>query len=293
MSELSAAMRNGRRMAIASVAASAVLALLNVTAGLLWRSTSVTAAGVEFAGDVLASLVVLLGILAAAKPPDADHPYGHGRLETLAGLFVGLMLVAGGAAICYQSLQRVNEVHPSPAISVLWAPGIAAVVKAVLSYAKFQVGRRVRSAALIADAWNDAVDILSAAAAMIAVGLALYDPSRFLAADHYGGVAVGLVVVYSGLRVARDASLQLIDTMPDDALMQQIRAVAMTVPKVRGVEKCFARKTGLQYHVDLHLEVDPEITVRESHEIATQVRIVIRETMDSIADVLVHVEPAP
>ena len=86
--------------------------------------------------------------------------------------------------------------------------------------------------------------------------MTIYDPSRFLTADHYGGFAVGLVVVYSGLRVARDASLQLMDTMPDPALMEQIRAVAMTVPNVRGVEKCFARKTGLQYHVDLHLEVD-------------------------------------
>lgn len=280
-------------MAAVSIAASAALSIANVWAGLLGGSTSVTAAGAEFAGDVLASTIVLLGMLAAAKPPDEDHPYGHGRVETLAGLAVGVILAAGGASICFQSLQRVGEKHPPPAAFALCALAVAAVAKSALSYGKFRVGRRIRSAALVADAWNDAVDILSATAAAAAVGLTIYDPSRFLTADHYGGFAVGLVVVYSGLRVARDASLQLMDTMPDPALMEQIRAVAMTVPNVRGVEKCFARKTGLQYHVDLHLEVDPDITVRESHEIATQVRIVIKETMDSIADVLVHVEPAP
>ena len=279
-------------MAAVSIAASAALSIANVWAGLAGGSTSVTAAGAEFAGDVLASTIVLLGMLAAAKPPDENHPYGHGRLETLAGLAVGVLLAAGGAAICYQSLQRVGERHPPPQAFALWTLAVAAGVKSALSYGKFRVGRRIRSAALIADAWNDAVDILAATAAAAAVGLTVYDASRFLSADHYGGFAVGLVVVYSGLRVARDASLQLMDTMPDAALMEQIRAVAMAVPNVRGVEKCFARKTGLQYHVDLHLEVDPDITVRESHEIATQVRAAIKQTMDSIADVLVHVEPA-
>ena len=142
-----------------------------------------------------------------------------------------------------------------------------------------------------ADAWNDAVDILSGLAALTAVSVTLYDPQRFLAADHYGGFAVGLVVVFTGLRVARDTGLQLMDTMPDEHKMRTIREVAQEVVGVEGVEKCFARKTGLQYHVDLHLEVDPEITVRSSHDIAEQVRNRIREKLDWVADVLVHVEP--
>jgi cation diffusion facilitator family transporter len=158
---------------------------------------------------------------------------------------------------------------------------------------KFHYGRKIRSAALIADAWNDTKDTGSAMAALIAVGLTLSDPVRFFDADRYGGFIVGLMVVSVGVRVARDTSLQLMDTMPDEALMKQIRAVASTVPGVRGVEKCYARKTGLRYHVDLHLEVDPEITVRQSHEIAHNVRYQVREQLDWVADVLVHVEPAP
>jgi cation diffusion facilitator family transporter len=128
-------------------------------------------------------------------------------------------------------------------------------------------------------------------AALAAVSLAIVAPHRFSSADHWGAFAVGLIVVFTGLRVTRDTALQLMDTMPDKESMAHVRNAALTVPGVRGVEKCYARKTGLQYHVDLHLEVDPEITVRQSHEIATEVRIVIKETLPWVADVLVHVEP--
>jgi cation diffusion facilitator family transporter len=162
-----------------------------------------------------------------------------------------------------------------------------------LASVKFRYGRKLRSAALTADAWNDTMDTVSAVAALIAVGLTLSDPLHFFNADRYGGFVVGLIVVSVGVRVARETALQLMDTMPDEGLMNQIRMVASTVPGVRGVEKCFARKTGLRYHVDLHLEVDPEITVRQSHEIAHNVRYQIREQLNWVADVLVHVEPAP
>ena len=122
----------------------------------------------------------------------------------------------------------------------------------------------------MADAWNDSVDILSAMAALVAVSFTIVAPHRFPSADHWGAFAVGLIVIFTGLRVTRDTTLQLMDTMPDRESMAHVRDAALTVPGVRGVEKCYARKTGLQYHVDLHLEVDPEITVRQSHEIATR-----------------------
>ncbi|MCH8265997.1 MAG: cation transporter [Acidobacteria bacterium] len=286
-------MRVARRLALVSVLASSLLAIANVLFGVMARSTSVVAVGVEFAGDVIASATVLFGLIVASKPPDADHPYGHGRFELLAGLIVGLILAAAGLGICVRSLQRVSEIHPPPAMFGVWPLLAAIVIKSFLSAFKFRHGRRIRSVGLVADAWNDAVDILSGLAALVALGLTLYDPEHFLAADHYGGFAVGVIVIFTGLRVIRDASLQLVDTMPNEELMVNIRRAALSVPNVRGVEKCYARKTGLQYHVDLHLEVDPDITVRASHEIATQVRIHVRQKLEWIADVLVHVEPSP
>jgi len=174
----------------------------------------------------------------------------------------------------------------------MW-PLLAAIgIKTGMSTLKFRVGRRIGSGSLIAEGWNDAVDILSASAALCGLGLTLYDPVRFLAADRFGGFAVGLFVIFTGMRILRGSSLDLIDTMPRRELIERIKRVALEVEGVRGVEKCYARKTGLQHHVDLHVEVDPRITVAEGHAIATNVRMHIREVLPEIADVLVHVEPS-
>lgn len=286
-----AAAITGRRLAVVSVIVSALLAIMNTAAGLVTRSTSVLAAGLEFAGDVAASAIIFFGLAMAAKPPDQDHPYGHGRYETLAGYTVGLILMLAGFAISLHSLSKVDELHPVPPAWAALPLTFALLVKSVLASTKFRTGRRIASAALIADAWNDSVDLLSAFVALIALGLTLYNPAEFLAADHYGGFAVGVVVVLTGLRVVRDASLELVDTMPSESTLERIRTLALEVPGVAGVEKCFARKTGLRYHVDLHVEVDPAISVARGHDIATEVRQHVRESHASVADVLVHIEP--
>ena len=274
------------------MAVSALLACANILVGLIERSTAVAAAGFEFAGDVIASMIVLMGMTLAAKPADDDHPYGHGRLETLAAFVVGAILTVAGIAICYQSLQAVTAMHPPPR-RIVAIPLLGAIVlRGAMSVIKFRVGRRLRSAALVADAWNDTVDILSATAALTAVLLATYNPERFLTADHYGGFVVGVVVVVTGLRVARDASLELMDSMPASELTEQLAAVAKSVPGVKGVDKLFARKTGLQYHVDMHIEVDPALSIGASHAISGHVRSTLRRELPWVADVLVHVEPA-
>lgn len=284
--------RLGRRVALAGILVSAVLATLNIVVGLMTRSTSVVATGVEFAGDVLASVVVFVGLVAAVKPADANHPYGHGRVETLAAFVVGLILVAAGVGIGWRSLDAVGEHHAAPGVAAVFVLLLAIGARGAMSMVKLRVGRRTRSAALVADGWNDTVDVLGALSALTAVALARYDSARFLAADHYGGFAVGLVVVLTGVRVLRDASLELVDTMPDAAMIARLRTAASTVPGVNGVDKVFARKTGFQYHVDLHIEVDPAMTVRDSHAIAGRVRSRVRDEIGWVADVLVHVEPS-
>lgn len=283
--------RTARRLALASIFISAGLAAAKIIVGLKANSTAVVSDGMESAGDVLSSGLVLFGLVMAAKPPDADHPYGHGRLETLTGLVVGMILIVAGVLISFRSMQRAFEVQHSPALFAIWPLIASIVVKSFLWVNKRRLGRRIRSAALVADAWHDAVDAFSGSIALLAVGLTLFEPSRFVWADHAGGVAVGFIVILLGSQIVRDTTLQLMDTMPDSRAMQQIREAAMSVPGALGIEKCFARKTGLKYHVDLHLEVDPRMTVYESHEIATRVRDRIRERLDWVADVLVHVEP--
>jgi cation diffusion facilitator family transporter len=291
-SDAAAETRTARRVALTGIAVSAALAVLNIVVGTIAQSTSVVATGIEFAGDVLASTIVLVGMVVAVRPADENHPYGHGRVETLAAFVVGLILAAAGVGICWNSLQNVGAHHPPPSGHAITVLVIAIAARGVMSFAKFRIGRRVRSASLVADAWNDAVDMLAASTALVAVGLAMYDSERFLAADHYGGAAVGIIVVVTGLRVLREASLELMDTMPDSVMMQAVQAAAREVPEVLGVDKARARKTGFSYHVDLHIEVDPSLSVAQSHIIAGRVRRHVRNQIAWVDDVLVHVEPA-
>jgi cation diffusion facilitator family transporter len=273
------------------MAVSGCLAAAKILIGLLAHSTSVFADGVESASDVLASGIIMFGLSLALKPADENHPYGHGRFEILSGLGVGFLLGITGVAICVSAYARIDEPHPVPAAYAMWPLLVSITAKASLSAVKFHYGRKLHSAALRADAYNDSVDILSATVALAALAFTLSDPVRFAAADHYGGMAVGVIVIFLGLQVTRETSLQLMDTMPDFETMRRIREVAYQVAGARAVEKCYARKTGMQYHVDLHLEVDPQMTVLESHYIAHQVQEKIKKELDWVADVLVHVEP--
>jgi cation diffusion facilitator family transporter len=285
-------MQVGQRIALIGMLVSAGLAALKIVVGTMAQSTSVLADGFESAADVLASGTILLALTLAARPPDSNHPYGHGRIETLAGLLLGFVLFCAGIGISVHAI-AVNDISGAPAAYAVWPLFISIAAKLFMVRYKYAIGRRILSAALVADAANDGIDALSGLAALIAVSLTLYDPVRFLRADHYGAFVVGLIVIFTGVRVIRETGMQLMDTMPDPKLMKSIREVAGSVPGVDGVEKCFARKTGLKYHVDLHLEVDPEMTVRVSHDIAQQVRERIRDELKWVADVLVHVEPAP
>ena len=283
---------SGPRLAVISVAANSLLAALNLAIGSRGGSLTVVASGIEFSADVAASLAVLFGFWYASRPADSNHPYGHGRAETLIGFLIGLALFLIGGSIAAHAVREIDGVHPPPAMYTLWPLGLALAVKAVLMVSKMRASRRMGSQALLADAWNDSVDVLSAVAAIIALGLTLYDPLRFRAADHVGGLLVGVFVIIAGVGVVRSTSLDLIDTMPPESLLDEVRRAACAVDGVRGVEKLFARRTGLQYHVDLHLEVDGWITVDAGHAIATAVRERIRIDVAAVSDVLVHVEPA-
>jgi cation diffusion facilitator family transporter len=281
--------RLASRMAWISIGVSAILAAVKISVGLAAHSVAVVSDGFESAADFFTSGLVLFGLWVASKPADHDHPYGHGRFETLIGLAIGVVLVATGTAISIRALEERNIQHET-ALFAIWPLIGSIIAKTALGAGKFSIGKRSGSSSLTADAWNDAVDVLSGAVALVAILLSIYWKGM-IAADHYGGFAIGLIVIFLGFKVVRETALQLMDTMPDQDQMVQIRKVALSVKGARAVEKCFARKTGLRYHVDLHLEVDPEMTVRESHEIAHTVQQTVIGRLDWVEDVLVHVEP--
>src|SRR6266567_2436502 len=172
-------MQTGQRVAITGMLVSGCLAVIKIVAGMSGHSTAVVADGLESAADVIASGFVLFGLTLAAKPADDDHPYGHGRIETLTGLVIGFILTGGGALISWSSLHRVGQPRETLEAFVIGPLVLSLVAKMGLATTKFRYGRKLSSAALTADAWNDAMDCLSAVAALIAVGMTLTDPVRF------------------------------------------------------------------------------------------------------------------
>ena len=260
----------------------------------VWHTqTAVFADGIENTVDLFGSGIVLFSLHLAAQPPDSNHPYGHGRSETIAGLAVGFLLGVSGLFICYQSLHSLRQRSHTPEFFAVWPMLMSIFAKAGASIGKLSYGRKLGSEALIADARHDGVEIVSGIVALTAVGLSIYDPTYFASADQWGGFAVGLFVLGTASYVIREASSELMDVMPEKRRIDQIRRVAFGVSGVLGVEKVFARKTGLNYHVELHLEVNPNMSVRDAHAISSETRFLIRKELDWVADVVVHIEPTP
>ncbi len=281
----------GRRVALISISAGIVLAILKISVGVAAHSNAVVSDGLETAGDVLSSTIVYLGLWLASKPPDAEHPYGHGRYETLAGLAVGGILLLTGTGILWHGLSSLKPRSDLRGYAV-YPLFFAAVLKIFLAVLKFRTGNRIGSSSLQTDAWHDVTDLFSTTVALVSVALTLHYPGRFGMADQMGGVVIGIIVLFLSLQVVKNTTGFLLDTMPEPSRMSEIRRVALNVPGTLGIEKCFARRTGMKYHVDLHLEVDPDMTVRRSHEVATEVKKRVKEKLHWVADVLVHVEPS-
>src|SRR5579884_1463921 len=218
--------RTGRRIAVAGIGISGALAVLKIAVGVRANSVAVISDGLESAGDVFTSGLVFLGLLVASRPPDKEHPYGHGRFEILTGLAVGALLTVAGSLICFTALQNGLAVDHVPKPFALWALLISIAAKTGLWLTKRYYGRRIHSVALVADSLNDATDVLSAAVALAALGLALLNPS-LAAADHIGGALVGVIVIVLGARVIYETSSQLMDTMPSEPMLSEIRDAAL------------------------------------------------------------------
>ncbi len=280
-----------RRIALISVTLGLLLSVAKIWTGMAAHSAAVISDGLESAGDVFSSGIVYAGLWAASKPPDYEHPYGHGRYETLAGLAVGGMLLLTGTFLFWNGVLHFHETTTVRLFAIY--PLLAAVLlKIALASTKLRVAGRVDSTSLKADAWHDLTDLFSTAVALTAIGLALVDPIRFHSADRIGGMLIGVIIFALSIQVVRRVVDKLLDTMPEPERLAEIRHVALSIPGALGIEKCLARQTGLKYHVDLHLEVDGGMTVRESHEIASLVRHAIKDRLAWVADVLVHVEPS-
>jgi cation diffusion facilitator family transporter len=269
----------------------ALLSAAKLAAGILGHSQALIADAVESFADVFSSLIVWRGVVVAAAPADEDHPYGHGKAEPLAAAVVSAMLLLAAILITVHSLHGIIEPRVAPSPWTLIILVLVIVVKETLFRFVLREGTHVESSAVQTDAWHHRSDAITSVAAFIGITISLIGGKGYQTADNWAALAAACVIAWNGLRLLRPALNDLMDRSPDRKIIERMKQIAAAIPGVAGVEKCFVRKMGYQLYADMHVEVDPQMTVLRSHEIAHEVKDKIRNAMPAVNDVLVHIEP--
>ena len=285
-------MQTGARVALIGMLVNVVFAAAKISAGLFGNSYVLIADGIESALDIAGSVVIWGGLKFASRPPDETHPYGHGKAEPLAAGIVaaGVLLASIGLAI--QSVREIFTPHHGPAPFTLVVLVLVIVIKEFLYRAVMRVGKYVESTAVQTDAWHHRADALTSVAAFVGISVALIGGEKWYSADDWAALFACAVIAFNGWRLLLPALHEMLDTAPRGEIVPTIERAARSVSGVREVEKCFVRKMGISFYVDLHVRVDGDISVRAGHDIAHEVKDAIQQTDPRIADVLVHVEPA-
>ena len=285
-------LRRGLRATFLGLAANGVLAAVKFTAGVLGHSHALIADAVESLADIFSSIVVWRGLTVAALPADEDHPYGHGKAEPIAAAIVSLMLLVAAAWIAVQSVREIMMPHLSPEPYTLLVLFVVIAVKESLFRFVLHEAISVDSSAVHTDAWHHRSDAITSMAAALGISVSLIGGKGYAAADDVAAIFAAAIIAFNGWRLLRPALNELMDAAPSRDIVERVRRVASVEDGVRSIEKCIVRKMGFHYFVDIHVQVDPELTVRKSHEIAHAVKNRIRSKLPSVYDVLVHIEPA-
>jgi cation diffusion facilitator family transporter len=263
-----------------------------LAAGIIGHSQALVADAMESFADLIGSLVVWRGLVIAAKPPDDEHPYGHGKAEALASAGVAALLMTAALMIVADSVHEILRPHPAPAAWTLWVLGAVVVTKEVLFRFVLREGHEAESLAVKSDAWHHRADAITSLAAAAGISAALWGGPRWAGADDVAAIVAACVVAYNGWRILQPALHQLMDASAAPEVVEHIRGAAAGVAGVDDVEKCLVRRTGWHLLVDMHIHVAHDMTVSRSHEIAHEVKRVVKARVRGVRDVLVHVEPS-
>ncbi|HEV2995195.1 MAG TPA: cation diffusion facilitator family transporter [Chthoniobacterales bacterium] len=285
-------LQTGARVALFGLVINIVLSSAKIVAGLLGNAYVLIADGIESAFDVAGSVIIWSALKFAARPPDATHPYGHGKAEPIAAIIVSVGVLAAALGLAIQSVHELFLPHHAPAPFTLGILIIAVIIKETLYRYVVRFGRDVESTAIQTDAWHHRTDAMTSVAAFIGISVALVGGEAWQSADDWAALFACGLIGANGYRLLRPALFEIMDTAPRGQIVDVVRDAARAVPGVVEIEKLLIRKMGLSFYVDLHVKVNGAISVREGHHIAHAVKHAIQDSDRRIADVLVHIEPA-
>lgn len=274
-----------------SIFGNTALALIKWLAGYFGNSYAMIADAIESTTDIFASILVLFGLKYSARPADENHPYGHGRAETLITFLVVGFLITSALIIGHESIKNIQTPHEMPEPYTLFILGAIIIWKEISYRIVMRKSRETHSSSLKADAWHHRSDAITSVAAFIGIAVALILGKGYEAADDWAALFASGFILYNSYLIFRPALGEMMDENVYDELIADIRKIAATVEGVVDTEKCFIRKAGMKYHVDLHATVKAEITVREGHDIAHLLKDTLREQLPQLGHVLIHIEP--
>jgi cation diffusion facilitator family transporter len=285
--------RTATRATLLGLVVNLTLGVVKLVGGLVGNSFALLSDAVNSLGDSLTSIVVRFALRGAQRPPDAEHPYGHTRAEGIAATNVAVVIILSALMVAWEAIQRLGTTHAPPPVWTLWIAGLNVLIKESLYQYKVGIGRRVGSAAVIANAWDHRSDALCSSAVLIGLAAVRWGGPGFSWADQAAALVVVLAITWTGVKLFCSSASELMDLQADPQLVAEIRRVAEQLPNVRRVEKLWVRKTGLEYLADIHIEVDEHLSVAEGHRIGHGVKDRLLASFPALRDVLVHLEPYP
>jgi cation diffusion facilitator family transporter len=274
-----------------SLIGNALLAIIKGLAGFFGNSYALIADAIESTTDIFSSFLVLFGIKYSNRPADDNHPYGHGRAEPLITFLVVGFLITSATIIAYESISNIGTPHNLPKPWTLIILFFIIIWKEISFRLVMKRSEETNSSSLKADAWHHRSDAITSVAAFIGISIALLLGKGYESADDWAALFASGFILYNSYLIFRPALGEIMDEHLYDDLILDIRQVSHKVDGVIDTEKCFIRKAGMKYHVDLHAIVNANISVKEGHDIAHKLKDTLREQIPQLGHVLIHIEP--
>lgn len=267
------------------------MVLIKGLAGIFGNSYALIADAIESTTDVFSSLLVLFGLKYAERPADKNHPYGHGRIEPLVTFLVVAFLVTSATIIVYESIQNIRTPHKVPESWTLIVLSGIILWKEISYRVVIKKSKETNSSSLKADAWHHRSDSITSVMAFLGISIAILFGKGYETADDWAALIASAFILYNSYLIFRPALGEIMDEQLYDHLLEEIRVRSVEVKGILGTEKCFIRKAGMKYHVDLHAIVNGEISVKEGHELAHRLKNHLRKEISNLGHVLIHIEP--
>lgn len=279
------------RTAYFSIIGNTSLAIIKGVAGVFGNSYALIADAIESTTDIFSSFLVLLGFKYANRPADENHPYGHGKIEPLVTFIVVAFLVTSATYIAIESVHNIQTPHKAPHSWTLIVLGCIIVWKEISFQIVIKKSKETNSSSLKADAWHHRSDAITSVMAFIGISIAILMGDGYETADDWAALLASFFILYNSYLIFRPALGEIMDEHLYDDLLEEIREKSIEVKGIVGTEKCFIRKAGMMYHIDLHAIVDGNISVKEGHQIAHHLKDYLRAEIPNLGHVLIHIEP--